>query len=91
MDALVKDWNVWLIVIVTLTAVTSGGEDLKFQPSHVDKLGDMYLTPWWDITLGTGETLEVDCGVYTGGDPLKVNIYWKNKEGQVISTDDVNR
>ena len=39
------------------------------------------VTPWWNLTFGEGEQLEVDCGVPTGTDPTRTTITWLGPEG----------
>lgn len=56
-----------------------------------DMLGNMVLTPSWDLSFSLGETLVMDCGVYTAGDPSNFTLYWHHPSGSVISNDKDSR
>lgn len=49
---------------------------------------ELLLTPWWDLQMGTGETVEVDCGVYTGGKPNSRALRWTRPDGRDVTEDD---
>ena len=56
-----------------------------------DTIGDMVLTPWWPLKFSTGEILQVDCGVYTGGDVSNITMYWKHPDGDRVDEDHTSR
>ena len=48
---------------------------------------NLLLTPWWDMEMGAGETVQVDCGIYTGGYPEKMTLQWLYPNGTVMVND----
>ena len=58
------------------------------RPGTVDRFEDLALTPHWDLEMAEGETVVVDCGVYTAGES-GVDVHWIKPDGTIIdNTDD---
>ena len=63
-------------------------DDTYVPKGSVDRFEDLALTPYWDIEMGTNETVLVDCGVYTAGES-NIKIHWIKTDGTIVnSTDD---
>ena len=58
------------------------------RPGSVDRFEDLALTPYWNLEMAEGETVVVDCGVYTAGEP-GIEVHWIRPDGTVVNdTDD---
>ena len=52
------------------------------QPSR----GEVVLTPYWGtLTFAEGETVIVDCGVNTDGQPQDFDITWSGPNGKPLN------
>ena len=45
---------------------------------------DLALTPWWPLRLAEGDTLTVDCGVFTP-QQQEVRMRWMKNEGSDVA------
>ncbi len=55
-------------------------QSIHNSPSDPDNSFDvLLLTPYWNMAMGVGESLTVDCGVYTEGQEVIIQ-WWKNKQ-----------
>ncbi len=69
----------WLVaLLLCLVGLTS---------CQVAATDDPILTPWWPLTYSEGETLEVDCGTYTGGRHQDVILHWRDPSGETMDSD----
>ncbi len=60
-------------------------------PSDPDNSFDvLLLTPYWNMAMAVGESLTVDCGVYTEGQEVIIQ-WWKNKHALDSKADSDDR
>ena len=57
----------------------------KVEPTPGQNPPEMVLTPWWNLEYGVGETAQVDCGIYTGGQPDTYSIQWLGPDGSALN------
>ena len=58
------------------------------RPGSVDRFENLALTPYWNLDMAEGETVLVDCGVYTAGES-GIDVHWIKPDGTIIdNTDD---
>ena len=82
------DVTLFVVVTIVLYQPSSAVEDVSnpgiSTPQNKIPIWEPALTPWWNLTFGEGETLVVDCGVFTGGDPLNAGISWLGPNGKPL-------
>ena len=57
------------------------------RPGSVDRFENLALTPYWNLEMAEGETVLVDCGVYTDGES-GIYVHWIKPDGTVIDNMD---
>ena len=58
------------------------------RPGSVDRFENLALTPYWNLDMAEGETVLVNCGVYTAGES-GIDVHWIKPDGTIIdNTDD---
>ena len=80
-----RNTPLWFGIGLILFSQTSFGS--KTQPEDV--FGQLWLTPWWDLEFSEGETVEIDCGVYTAGYALNTTLEWSGPSG-ILRHGDLN-
>ena len=69
---------------------TKGETQIYVRQESVDRFEDLGLTPYWDIEMAQGETVVVDCGVYTAGQK-GVSVQWIKPNGSAVESKDTDR
>ncbi len=71
---------------VLMKQLENVGETSYVRHETVDRFEDLALTPFWNLTMAEGETVQLDCGVYTAGQP-GVDIHWSHNNTDLITDD----
>ena len=62
----------WVLYAVLLTVIKL----LSGEEAEVTDHGEVVLTPWWTLRFSEGESMSIDCGVSTNGQPEHVTMSW---------------
>ena len=76
-----------MVVNPTLCQETKDTVQNGSRPGSVDRFKNLALTPYWNLEMAEGETVLVDCGVYTDGES-GIDVHWIKPDGTIINNTD---